>query len=149
MRAISGFLWKTWWCLQYPPLPTSPGDGREILQWRHLGSFVCGPPPRHRFLCQPGRFRGQKWGLADLDRLGVTQLPSLQEYLPWATQEKWQPARCRLPFLEMDHQKLRGWDRVWSAKGHASSTWSKSSSVKSWQKQPSRARVTLNSLPAR
>ena len=75
MRAISGFLWKTWWCLQYPPLPTSPGDGREILQWRHLGSFVCGPPPRHRSLCQPGRFRGQKWGLADLDRLGVTQLP--------------------------------------------------------------------------
>ena len=66
---------------------------------------------------------------------------SLQEYLPWATQEKWQTARCRLPSLEMDHQKLWGWDRVWSAKGHVSSTWWKSSSVKSWQKQPSRART--------
>ena len=32
---------------------------------------------------------------------------SLQEYLPWATQGKWQAARCRLPSLETDHQKLR------------------------------------------
>ena len=75
MRSISGFLWKARWCLQYPPLPTSPGDGREILQWGHLGSLACGLSPGHRFLCQPGRLRGQRWGLADLGRLGVTQLP--------------------------------------------------------------------------
>lgn len=49
--------------------------GDEILQWGHFGSLVCGPPPGHRFLCQPGRLRGQRWGLADLGRLGVTQLP--------------------------------------------------------------------------
>lgn len=70
---------------------------KEILQWAHLGRLVCGPPPGHRFLCQPGRLRGQRWGLADLGKLGVTCSQNLQEYLPWATQEKWQPARAGSP----------------------------------------------------